>query len=606
MPPLNNFKNFPRAVKNQEVLEFEVEKNAVYLITITARCKNWRQNLKRLFNDDDLAVQIDDYFFAELSGKKYEFNGPGIWNGNAIKNTKKTVFFLLPLSAGMHKIKFWADGAPFVEEINIDSVTVKNKNIKFPSNVEFADLITKNISTEKIEVRNISGAAKEFELKDSGRTGFSFLLLDCQKKSPIESIRIKIGVVKNKLGNIKLHKDLTLSDEVNLRAEANQESAIIARIPDNKEVEIINEQVRGSYVAPYSNIWHEVQWQDRQGYVLSAFIEIQGQERQAIIDLIKTKCREQKAGANIMLAIAGQESRFKPFAASDRGPKGIFQLCKDAAKQVGVNDQFNFIENIEGGIKYYKWIEKQFTGRGNVLEKRLLAWHSGSSYIPAKGPVDYNRLPYPMEAKKFVKNVMENLKKRDWFHLVFLPLAILLATASLIYGILQNDFKKDGQNIVINMIQAQAAESDNRRKFIFYEYNIPEIIVSSIGTHETGFQTSFYYKDDSGYGAYREILGGYLLKAGWINNELFFIERERGKYYLPTAFYFFDELEHNFKKIKFIDRNGAAHDDISAPFDILSTQGEIILGEIQLETHPFAIPPVKKYKYNRNYLFEEI
>ncbi len=205
-----------------------------------------------------------------------------------------------------------------------------------------------------------------------------------------------------------------------------------------------------------------------------------------------------------------------------------------------------------------------------------------------------------------VKNVMENLKKKNWFRLASLPLAILLITAGLIYGIAQNYYKKDGENIVVSMVQVQAAESDNHRKFIFYDYEIPEIIVSSIGTRETGFQTSFYYKDDSGYGAYQEVLDGYLLKAGWINEKLFFIEREQGKYYLPTAFYFFDELEHNFKKIKFIDRDGTVHDDISAPFDISSVQGKIVLGEIQFETRPFATPAVRKYEYNWNYLFEEI
>ncbi|MDO8592516.1 MAG: hypothetical protein Q7R92_01920 [bacterium] len=54
--------NLPGAVANQDWRLFTVETDGLYVITITARCKNWRQNLFKLrFGDDDLAVQIDDF-----------------------------------------------------------------------------------------------------------------------------------------------------------------------------------------------------------------------------------------------------------------------------------------------------------------------------------------------------------------------------------------------------------------------------------------------------------------------------------------------------------------------------------------------------------------
>ena len=115
---------FDRVVKDQEVWDFKVEKNGVYAISVSAKCKNWSQNFRRLFNDDDLAVQIDDYLFAEMKGKKREFASPGSWNGNEIKNNSKTVLFILPLRSGSHKITFWVGGQPFVEEIKISAVAV--------------------------------------------------------------------------------------------------------------------------------------------------------------------------------------------------------------------------------------------------------------------------------------------------------------------------------------------------------------------------------------------------------------------------------------------------------------------------------------------------
>ena len=92
---------------DQQVWNFNVLENGAYMISISARCKNWLQNFRRLFNDDDLAIQIDDYLFAEIRGKKREFASPGSWNGNEIKGDVKSVLFLVPIKSGSHQIKFW-------------------------------------------------------------------------------------------------------------------------------------------------------------------------------------------------------------------------------------------------------------------------------------------------------------------------------------------------------------------------------------------------------------------------------------------------------------------------------------------------------------------
>lgn len=603
---MNNLSNFPRAVKNQDVWQFEVAKSGVHLITITARCKNWLQNIGRRFKDDDLAIQIDDFLFAELGGKKYEFKSAGTWNGNKIKNAKKTVFFLLPLEAGAHEIKFWADGAPFVEKIEVELKTTKKLVITPQSENKYIDLVVKNISVDKAQVKSGAGKNKAYNFENSGRTGIFSLSLDC-RKSAIKFIEFVLGAVKNKLGKIKLYKDLILSDEVNLRTEHNQESKIIARIPDGEEVEIITEKVLGGRVPSYTDIWHEIAWQGKRGYVLSSFVEIQGQERQTIIDFIKTKCLEYKADANIMLAIAGQESRFKPYAVSGSGPLGVFQLSKDAAKQVGVKieERFNFFENIIGGIKYYQWIEKQYTGRGNVLERRLAAWHNGPGAVPKKGPIDYNKLG--AEAEKFVKNVLENIKKKDWFHLASLALAIIFMISG--PAVLSVDSLRKIDDSVRTLV-AQAAPKENKTKFIFQdEFGVPIIIVKSVGDNGFNFKANLYYENKWGESR-SEFLDGYLTNAGWIYlnyaiTKLFWVERSMG-HYLPTSFFIFDEDKGIFKKIKFLDRDGRTWDDISAPFDILSAHGESILRETVGGDY-FIPEEIKKYKYDsQEDVFKEI
>lgn len=607
---MDNLNNFPRSVRNQDVWQFEAAESGVYLITITARCKNWLQNIGRLFNDDDLAVKIDDFLFAELSGKKYEFKAPGTWNGNKIKNAKKTVFFLLPLEAGAHEIKFWADGAPFIEAISVEPQTAKKLVISPQTENKYVDLIVKNISVNTAQIKFNSGKNTVYNFDNSGRTGIFSLSLDC-RKSAINSIKFVLGAVKNKLGKIKLYKDLILSDEVNLRGEHNQESKIIARIPDGEEVEIIIEKVPDDDCVPaYTNIWHEIIWRRKRGYVLSSFVEIQGQERQTIIDLIKTKCLEYRVDSAIMLSIAGQESRFKPYAASDRGPKGIFQLSEDAAEQVGVGaeERFNFFENIIGGIKYYKWIENQYTGRGNVLERRLAAWHSGPGAVPKKGSIDYAKLRYGKEAQKFVKNVLENIKKKDWFHLTSLVIAIILAISGPTV-LLADSLKKINTNVYA--LVAQAAPKDNKTKFVFQDhFGVPIIIVKGIGDNGFNFKANLYYENKRGE-SHNDFLDGYLMNAGWIYlnyavSKLFWVERSVG-HYLPTSFFVFDENEGIFKKIKFVDLDGRVWDDVSAPFDILSARGESILRTVADGGFDFTPPEIKEYKYDsQEDIFKEI
>ena len=161
------------------------------------------------------------------------------------------------------------------------------------------------------------------------------------------------------------------------------------------------------------------------GYILSSYVEIEGQEREKIIDLIKEKCNQYDVDANLMLAIASQESHFKPFAKSgpDISPMGIFQLSKDTRTDTGVLEAYNFYQNVEGGVKHYKWLEKEISGRGDILERRLVAWHDGTKNIKNKKSVNYNELS--TETKSFIKNVLANLEKKDWYHIIYIPIIIL-------------------------------------------------------------------------------------------------------------------------------------------------------------------------------------
>ena len=451
-------------VNDQQVWNFDVPENGAYVILISASCKNWLQNYKHLFNDDDLALQIDDYLFAEIKGKMREFASYGSWNGNEIKSETKDVLFILSLKAGSHKIKFWVGEQPILEEIKIYKIDESEidliKNVVSPNN--FFDVIFKNIIVKKLEIKAKAKIGSNLEIKVDGKReenskykrfakwywygqelkgrSKEYNISNCLNDelhsvefhgygSPeIESIKLKIDLdnIVYSHGFVKLYKDIVPNESVNLRLGSTDESESLMMLQDAEKVNILNEQVVGKYIKDKSNIWHEVIVHNTRGYVLSSFIEIEGQEREKIIDLIKERCNQYSVDANIMLAIASRESHFKPFARSFGGARGVFQLFEDAMKDVEIADAYDFYQNIDGGVRYYKKIEKRVTGRGDILIKRLVAWHDGPTITVAKiknKTFDYNKLSD--ETKSFVKNVQANLEKKDWYHIIYLPIIIL-------------------------------------------------------------------------------------------------------------------------------------------------------------------------------------
>ena len=514
--------NFSRGIRDQEKYDFTIDADGVYLIVFSARCKNWLQNFRRLFDDDDLALQVDDYLFAEVKGKKREFSSAGSWNGNELKGRTKDIFVILPLKKGVHSIKFWAGGQPFLEKVEIYKIgifgsgeidLVKPDSIKFSG---FRDVIFKNLAVSDLMVKAKAEKSDRLELKIDGKTqlnpkykryakwfwygqelqgavkeykasycfegGIHSLEFRGQGQPKIESIifELKDQSLRFKIGKIRLYKDITPSDIINLRSIAfEKDSEIITQLKDGDEVEITNERVVGEYIGTLlTDIWHEVSYKDKKGFVLSSFIEIEGQEREKIIDLIKEKCRQHDIDANIMLAIAGRESHYKPFARSDEYRRGIFQLGAGAVIDVEITDPYDFFQNIDGGVRYYKIIEKQFTGRGNILEWRLLAWHDGPAVTRKKKTINYDELS--PRARGFLKNVLENYKRKDWFHISFLPLSILIV----IFGFLtaysfQPDQKYADVGYSLGQIVSSIPESENKDASLYSEKtpSFPEVFL---------------------------------------------------------------------------------------------------------------------------------
>lgn len=530
-------KELNKIVANHEVFRFELTRDGIYLISITVKCKNWLQNARRRFNDDDLAVELDNFPFYELQGKKKEFSSPASWNGNELRNTRKTCCFITSLKSGVHEIKFIADVAPFLEKIEIyeldqnehKTLTLDEKLIPVSENGRLAfDIVIKNVELENIDISaraehkdklqvkvdgNIeeNSTSKKYKIwywigsqlkgdkkilkKDIKSSQGIFHSLEFKGKGNpvIENIVFSFKDVHfNKLGKIVLYKDITSSNIANLRSRPVNESddTIIAELKDGDIVEVVEEAVVGTWVPARSYIWHKVKYQEREGYVLSSFVEIEGQGREIIIEKIKSKAKELGVDVNLVLALAGCESRYKPYAASRPADevdgegitiaaKGIFQLTTPAIKQLReelkntqyyyvIDDPFNIDQNIEGGIRYVKWLYESFyKGVSQGTEKIVAAFNQGHYYFPPHKPLNYSTLPTKEkqeEVKQLVARVVLNKERRNWFSIV-LPIVLAILAGIPVLGIFQNNnFLKFRDREILQA--ALVPQSINRKKAV--------------------------------------------------------------------------------------------------------------------------------------------
>ena len=80
----------------------------------------------------------------------------------------------------------------------------------------------------------------------------------------------------------------------------------------------------------------------------------------------------------LIKAIIMAESGYNPKALSKKGAMGLMQLMPNTAKWLGVEDSFNPEHNINGGVKYFKYLMKKFDGD---IKLALAAYNAGSRYV---------------------------------------------------------------------------------------------------------------------------------------------------------------------------------------------------------------------------------
>ncbi len=98
------------------------------------------------------------------------------------------------------------------------------------------------------------------------------------------------------------------------------------------------------------------------------------------------------------------ESNFKHTAVSKAGAKGLMQLMPGTAKELGVEDPFNPIENIWGGARYLK---KMLDRHGGNINKALASYNWGPGNFDKYGQGGN----MPRETRNYISIVNQHYAK---------------------------------------------------------------------------------------------------------------------------------------------------------------------------------------------------
>lgn len=100
----------------------------------------------------------------------------------------------------------------------------------------------------------------------------------------------------------------------------------------------------------------------------------------------------------LVMAVVQVESRFRPWAVSNRGAMGLMQINPVTAEHLGLERPMDPMANLEAGVRYLAYLYELFD---HDLYLTLAAYNAGPTRVRELGAV-----PELLETKRFVEKVL--------------------------------------------------------------------------------------------------------------------------------------------------------------------------------------------------------
>jgi soluble lytic murein transglycosylase-like protein len=101
----------------------------------------------------------------------------------------------------------------------------------------------------------------------------------------------------------------------------------------------------------------------------------------------------------LMHALITVESSWQPRAISKKGAMGLMQLMPATADRFDVQDAYDPYQNLDGGMRYFRFLLNRFQGR---LDLALAAYNAGEHAVDR-----YNGIPPYPETQAYVHKVLK-------------------------------------------------------------------------------------------------------------------------------------------------------------------------------------------------------
>ncbi len=109
--------------------------------------------------------------------------------------------------------------------------------------------------------------------------------------------------------------------------------------------------------------------------------------RTALDEIVEQSSATHGVDPLLVRSVMQVESNFNPNAVSPKGAMGLMQLMPATARQLGVTNAFDVRQNIEGGVKFLRYLKSKFDDDRLVLA----AYNAGEAAVKKHGWIP----PYP-------------------------------------------------------------------------------------------------------------------------------------------------------------------------------------------------------------------
>lgn len=135
-------------------------------------------------------------------------------------------------------------------------------------------------------------------------------------------------------------------------------------------------------------------------------LEVGGPEKpataQPLEEIVVDAANRHGVDPDLVHSVIKAESNYNPVAVSTAGARGLMQLMPATARQLGVHNAFNPKDNIEGGVKYLRYLQDKFQDPALALA----AYNAGEGAVARYN----NNIPPYRETQDYVVKVARNYR----------------------------------------------------------------------------------------------------------------------------------------------------------------------------------------------------